>query len=107
MSTHSFVIAYVRRARRSAVIHALRRLGFDSWTESDVTGYGHAANGHGVEHSRFEIVVSSTMAPDCVKAISRAAHTGNAGDGLVVTLPILELERMTAPASTPTLRIAP
>jgi nitrogen regulatory protein PII len=90
----NLLIAYVRPARRSAVVHALRDLDLAGWTQSDVIGHGHAVGGHGVEHVRFEIVVPVARVSECTKAITMAAHTGVSGDGLLFTLPVLSIERI-------------
>ncbi len=88
------VVAYVRSARRNAVSQALRALAITGWSESQVMGHGHAAEGHGTEHVRFEVVVSSRIAGECARAIAGAAHTGVNGDGMVLTLPVSSLERI-------------
>lgn len=88
------LIAYVRPTRRAAVGQALRESGAPGWTESDVLGHGHAADGRGVEHVRFELVVPSERAVVCAGAIMGAARTGQDGDGIVVSLPALSVERI-------------
>lgn len=85
MNDSVFLVAYVRRARRAAVGQALRALEVGGWTEADVVGHGHAASGHGVENTRFEIVVTAERANDCVAAIAAAAHTGEMGDGMILS----------------------
>jgi nitrogen regulatory protein PII len=92
------IVAHVRRARRSSVGQALRQLELDGWTESDVVGHGHAAAGHGVEHVRFEVVLTADRVQECCKAIASAAQTGTDGDGVVLTLPVLSAEWIGAAA---------
>jgi len=88
------LVAYVRHTRLSAVRQALRGLSVSGWTESAVVGHGSAAAGHGVEHVRFELVVAAHRADACRAAIVEAAHTGVDGDGLVVTLPVGAVQRI-------------
>jgi nitrogen regulatory protein PII len=92
------VVAHVRRTRRSSVGQALRQLELDGWTESDVVGHGHAAAGHGVEHVRFEVVLTTQRVQECCKAIAHAAETGTDGDGVVLTMPVLSVEWIGAAA---------
>jgi len=47
-----------------------------------------------VEHVRFELVIAAMRADDCRAAVVEAAHTGDDGDGLVVTLPVGAVERI-------------
>ena len=89
------VVAYVRRTRRALVGQALRQLGLNGWTESDVLGHGQAAGGHGVEHVRVEVLLAEQQAAACSQAIANAASDGNEGDGLVVvTMPVRSVERI-------------
>lgn len=88
------LIAYVRPARRMAVGEALRDLGLVGWTESEAIGHGKAAGGHGVPHARFEVLTTAEQASACASAIAGAARTGQDGDGLVASLPVLSLERI-------------
>lgn len=95
------IVAYVRRARRAAVTAALRSVGVDGWNESEILGYGQAAAGRGVEHARFELVVTRDQVGACEVAIAEAAHTGAAGDGLVVVLPVSSRTRIVEIARPP------
>lgn len=88
------IVAYVRRARRVAVGHALRQLEVGGWSESDVIGHGNAAGGHGVEHVRFELLVPRAHAEACRQSIEVAAAVGSDGDGLIAMLPALSVTRI-------------
>lgn len=94
MNDYIFLLAYVRRARRAAVGQALRSLDLGGWTEADVVGHGHAANGHGVENARFEIVVKADKANECMAAIAEAAHTGEMGDGMILSSRLDAVQRI-------------
>jgi len=93
------IVAYVRPARRAAVASALRLEGILAWSESRVDGHGRAAGGHGVPHTRFEIVLETEYTDACLDAIGRAAQTGEVGDGFVVTLPVVGARRLSDHAS--------
>jgi nitrogen regulatory protein PII len=88
------MVAYVKRTRRALVGQALRQLGLEGWTESDVLGHGHAAGGHGVEHMRVEVLLAAEQASACSLAIATAASDGSEGNGLVMTLPVRSVERI-------------
>jgi nitrogen regulatory protein PII len=96
MTEMIMLVAYVRRARRVMVGQALRQLEQSGWSESEVVGHGYAAGGHGVDHVRFEVIVTAGRAEACTEAIARAADTGADGDGLVVSMPVLAATAVTA-----------
>jgi len=95
------LVAYVRTARRASVAQSLQRLSVTGWSESEVSGHGHAAAGHAVEHTRFELVVPAQRRGEYTEAIARAAHTGKDGDGVVLALPVLSLDRVSDFSSGP------
>lgn len=88
------LVAYVRVSRRAAVAQALRATEVAGWTESNVVGHGHAAAGHEVEHIRFEVVMPKAKSAECAKSIVTAARTGATGDGMILTMPVLAIDRI-------------
>lgn len=72
----------------------MRAFGVSGWSESRVLGHGAAAGGHGVEHVRFEALVTAEHAPELARLIGTAAHTGVDGDGLVICAPVTTAERI-------------
>ena len=94
MSDMVMIVAHVRRNRRAPVGQALREQGQRGWAEVDVVGHGHAAGGHGVDHVRFEVVIPAASAEGCRQAIARAASVGAEGGGIIITLPVLAMQRV-------------
>ena len=88
--------AVIQPARLYTVLMALRDIPFmPGFIVTDARAFprGHPDAGsqsHGIdaldsfELSRIECVVSDSLAPLVVEAISRSAHTGNPGDGKIV-----------------------
>lgn len=86
--------ALIRPARLYHVIVAVRGLpGVPGLTVSEVRGFPRSGEqsprGNGIdlfdsfEMTKVECVVSDEAAPIVVETISRAAHTGNSGDGKI------------------------
>ena len=83
------------------VLDALHEIeGLPGATVSDVRGFGRGgvqksrSRGAELEHvhkTQLEIVVPDELAEKVVEVISRAAHTGNAGDGKIFVLPVLDV----------------
>lgn len=94
MNEVAMVIAYVRPAQRAVVSKAIRELNLSGWTESEATGHGEALDGRSLPRVRFEVLVPLERAAECAAQIGRAAHTGVKGDGLVLTLPVLGVARI-------------
>ena len=94
------VVAYIQPFQLEGLADALRAVtGFPGMTVSDTRGFGGARAqvpkpGEPGEVDpyrptvRIEIVCASEEAPRIAEAVCRAAHTGHAGDGLVLTAPV-------------------
>ena len=88
--------AVIQPARLYSVLMALRDIpSMPGFIVTDARAFprGHPdarSRSHGIdaldsfELSRIECVVSDSLAPLVVEAISRSAHTGNPGDGKIV-----------------------
>jgi nitrogen regulatory protein PII len=84
---------------------ALRDLGVEGMTVSEVRGYGRQ-KGHkeiyrGAEYNvaflpkvKVEVVVDDARLEDVISAISAAANTGKIGDGKIFVLDVLEAVRV-------------
>ena len=97
------ITAIVKPFLLSKVTHALEAIdGFPGMTVTDVRGFGREKSAHeeGAPHrviedfveyvkkARIEIVARDEMVVQIVEAITRAAHTGNRGDGKVFVWPV-------------------
>ena len=88
--------AIIRPERLSAVLAALHAMpDLPGVTISNVRGLGRqfpiekaGETYAAVEMTKLEIVVKTAIAPDVVRAIEKAAHTGHVGDGKVFTIPV-------------------
>ena len=91
--------AIIRPERLAAVRGALEELGYPGMTLSEVRGYGKQGGQiqqwRGVKYEvefqpklKVEIVVIDGDAPKMVQAITRAARTGETGDGKIFVLPV-------------------
>lgn len=98
------VIAYVQPFVGDRVIDALRAVpGVTGATFAEVRGFG---RGHTVEsptaetlfgsgeHLRFEVAIADDIEDAVVAAITRAAHTGQRGDGKVFVLQVTAATRI-------------
>ena len=99
------VIAILRTTCLEAVERALQRVGIDAITVTRAKGYGEHANLFSwdphVPVVRLEIFTSEDLAAQVARVIAEAAHTGEAGDGIVALVPTEKLIRIRdAPAST-------
>jgi nitrogen regulatory protein P-II 1 len=93
------VEAIIKPLRLDATIEALRGVGVQGMTVSDVRGFGHQ-KGHAELYSgaevvvdlvpkvKLEIVIPDEAAEDVVKVLVEAARTGQIGDGKVFVLDV-------------------
>ena len=99
------VVAIVKPHRLDEVKEALRDLGVNGLTTSDVEGFGrqrgHTEVYRGAEYQvdfvpkvKVEILCDDDQAPGVVKAIATAARTGKIGDGKIWVTPVEELMRI-------------
>jgi len=100
--------AIIQPFRLDAVIDALRRHPeLPGVTISDVVGFGKqkavdTPDGQRVQvgatafakKTKLEIVVDDVAVDDVVDLITRAAHTGNPGDGVVIVYDVLDKRRI-------------
>ncbi len=94
----------IRRSKYRAVKEALHEVDVQFFSYWDVTGIGHEKEGHvyrGVSYStsdiqrRFlSIVVNDDFAEPTIKAIMKAAQTGDVGDGKIFVSDIIESYRI-------------
>lgn len=92
------ITAIIRVSRLETVEKRLQDLGVPGISVTKVKGYGEYANFFSrdwlVEHARIEIFLTQKRADEIARAIMAAAHTGGAGDGLVVVLPVETVYRI-------------
>ncbi|HHH35412.1 MAG TPA: P-II family nitrogen regulator [Gammaproteobacteria bacterium] len=88
----------IRRDALKAVEQVLQDMGVEGISVTQVRGYGEYADTYRddwlVSHARLEIFTGEDQAEPVAEAIMGAAHTGNAGDGVVAILPVLKLYRI-------------
>jgi len=106
------VKAIIRPQRLDQVMEALRQIpGLPGVTVSTVHAYGgtrppdnpRASDGMQADFAKLEIIVPDSLVDATVSAIGRAAHTGRAGDGLVMVIPVerfVRIRDLGAPASS-------
>lgn len=102
------VTAIVRCSSLETVEEALQNLHVPGLTITHVVGFGEYANlfrhDWSSRHARIEIFTDEARVDAIVQAISGAAHTGCAGDGIVAVLPVEHLfrirDRVEAPAQS-------
>lgn len=92
------ITAIIRASSLDAVETQLRSLGVPGLTVTRVTGFGEYANYFSknwkTTHARIELFVDAEQTTSVVDAIVDAAHTGTAGDGIVVVLPVDSMHRI-------------
>ncbi|MDZ4200398.1 MAG: P-II family nitrogen regulator [Kiritimatiellia bacterium] len=92
------VVAIIRGNKLQEVEERLKDLRVDGISVTRGTGYGEYANLFSrdwrVTHARLEIYCEASRADIIVQAIMDAAHTGSAGDGIVVLIPVEKLYRI-------------
>lgn len=103
--------AIIKPHKLSAVSLALHRCrGVTGVTASEVRGWGHgklqAEERRAAErvsdfepHVRIETICTDDAVPDITEAIRAAAHTGLAGDGIIVVSDVREIIRISAGAT--------
>ena len=108
------VKAMIRPQRLEQVMEALREIpGLPGVTVFTVHAHRirppddpRGSDGEEAQFSRLEIILPDSLVDTIVSAIGRAAHTGRAGDGLVIVTPverfvrIRDLSATAPPAST-------
>lgn len=94
----SKITAIIRVSRLETVEKRLQELRVPGISVTKVKGYGEYANFFSrdwmTEHARIEIFLTRDLAYEIAHAILAAAHTGTAGDGLVVVLPVEAVYRI-------------
>jgi len=92
------IAAIVRTDVLERVEGRLRDLGVPGMTVTRVKGFGEYANFFAQTwmsaHARIEIFTDADQVQLIVDAIIEAAHTGTAGDGIVVVLPVEAIFRI-------------
>lgn len=96
------VKAIIRPQRLDHVMDALREIpGVPGVTVSTVHAYGAARSDALLAHDgleadfvKLEIIVPDSLADMIVSAIERAGHTGRAGDGIVMVIPVERFVRI-------------
>lgn len=96
------VVAFIQPFMLGNVVAALRQLpGFTGMTVTHAAGLGASGSTRGdasihvvedfidlAKKTRVEVLTSGEGAMEVVEAIKTAAHTGHAGDGKVIVLPV-------------------
>jgi nitrogen regulatory protein P-II 1 len=99
------VVAIVKPHKLDEVKEALRDLGVDGLTTSDVEGFGrqrgHTEVYRGAEYQvdfvpkvKIEVLCDDTRADEVVSTIATAARTGKIGDGKIWVQPVEALMRI-------------
>jgi nitrogen regulatory protein P-II 1 len=99
------VVAIVKPHRLDEVKEALRGIGVNGLTTSDVEGFGrqrgHTEVYRGAEYQvdfvpkvRVEVLCDDEQAPEIVGEIAKAARTGKIGDGKIWVTPVEQLMRI-------------
>jgi nitrogen regulatory protein P-II 1 len=99
------VVAIVKPHRLDEVKEALRGIGVNGLTTSDVEGFGrqrgHTEVYRGAEYQvdfvpkvRVEVLCDDEQASEIVDEIAKAARTGKIGDGKIWVTPVEQLMRI-------------
>ncbi|MGA7419898.1 MAG: P-II family nitrogen regulator [Acidimicrobiales bacterium] len=99
------VVAVVKPFKLDAVKEALKVLGIQGLTVTEVQGFGrqrgHTEVYRGAEYEvefvpkvRLEIVIDDERTADVLDAVVESANTGKIGDGKVWVLPVEEVVRV-------------
>jgi nitrogen regulatory protein P-II 2 len=99
------IIAVIKPFKLDEVRDALTRLGVHGMTVTEVKGYGrqkgHTEIYRGAEYAvnflpklRIEVAVASDRADEVVDALTKAARTGQIGDGKVFVTPVEQAVRI-------------
>jgi nitrogen regulatory protein PII len=97
--------AIIRPSKVDEVKDALAKLNISGMTVTEVRGHGkqkgHTAIYRGKEYNvsllpkmQIEVVVTSNIATEAIRAIVEAARTGEIGDGRVFVLPVEQSYRI-------------
>ena len=95
------IMAVIRPERLQPVKDALKEVGINAMTITDVRGRGQQSglkfsNRVGtfvvdeLEKTKIEIVIEDSQKDDAIKAIRAAASTGHMGDGRIFVMPVEE-----------------
>jgi nitrogen regulatory protein P-II 1 len=106
------VTAIVKPHRLDEVKDALREIGINGLTTTDVEGFGrqrgHTEVYRGAEYqvdfvpkARVEVVVEDEQVDGVIDAIVKSARTGKIGDGKVFLLPLEDVVRIRTGESGP------
>ena len=99
------VVAIIKPFKLDEVKEALRSIGVNGLTTTDVQGFGrqrgHTEVYRGAEYQvdfvpkvQVEVVVDDDRAQDVIDAIVDAARTGKIGDGKVFVVPVEQVYRI-------------
>ena len=99
------VVAVIKPHKLDEVKEALREVGVQGLTTSDVEGFGrqrgHTEVYRGAEYQvdfvpkvKLEVLVDDADAQGVVDAITKAARTGKIGDGKIWVLPVEQVVRI-------------
>ena len=89
------VRAYIQPFKLAKVTHALQRIpGFPGLCVNEIQGFGRGkvleagdlVGREFVPKTRLEMMVKEDLVEEVVRAIEKAAHTGNPGDGVIFIL---------------------
>lgn len=92
------VVAIVRTMALESVEKRLQAVGVPGISVTKVKGYGEYADFFRAdlmtEHARIEIFMRRARVKEVVRAVVAEARTGEAGDGLVVVIPVESIHRI-------------
>lgn len=92
------IIAIIRKGHLEAVEKRLEDIGIKGLTVTQVKGFGEYANFFTRDwmcaHARISIIARRDATDKIVETILEAAHTGNAGDGIVSVIPVEQVYRI-------------
>ncbi len=92
------IIAIIRTDKLECVEKCLKAINVQGISVTKVKGYGEHANFFTsdwyVNHARLEIYCETSRTDQIVSTIIEAAHTGEAGDGIVSVLPVEKIYRI-------------
>jgi nitrogen regulatory protein P-II 1 len=99
------VVAVIKPFKLDEVKDALKAIGVQGLTLSEVQGFGrqggHTETYRGAEYKidlvpklRLDVLVEDTRVPEVVEAVISSARTGTIGDGKVWVLPVEEVARI-------------
>lgn len=100
------ISAIIRRTQLKDVEERLQKLGVPGISVTEMKGFGEFANFFSGKdwfsrELKIEIFTCEESLPQIVDAITEAAHTGTAGDGLIAVLPVDTVFSIRTQAATP------